>query len=132
MGPGTEPAALRVNVSAAASSAELVATKPPMTSECPLRYLLVEWTTASAPSSSGRWRYGVAKVLSTTQRAPRSRATAARAAMSTTARPGFVGDSTQTSRVRSVQAAATASRSPRSTGVKSARCTWLSRRWVPP
>jgi len=72
IGPGTEPAAFRVTVSAEANSGSLVATKPPMTSECPLRYLLVEWTTTSAPISSGRWRYGVAKVLSTAHHAPRS------------------------------------------------------------
>ena len=34
----------------------------------PLRYLVVEWSTMSAPCSSGRWKNGVAKVLSTTKR----------------------------------------------------------------
>jgi hypothetical protein len=33
-------------------------------------YLVVEWTTASAPSASGCWRYGDANVLSTTSSAP--------------------------------------------------------------
>jgi hypothetical protein len=47
-----------------------MATKPPITSECPPRYFVVEWTTTSAPSSSGLWRYGVANVLSTTTMAP--------------------------------------------------------------
>ena len=32
----------------------------------PFRYLVVECSTMSAPSSSGRWKNGVAKVLSTT------------------------------------------------------------------
>ena len=45
-------------------------TKPPITSEWPPRYFVVEWTTMSAPSSSGRWRYGVANVLSTTHERP--------------------------------------------------------------
>ena len=66
-----------------ASSSSSMATKPPTTSECPPRYFVAEWTTTSAPSSSGRCRYGVANVLSTTTSAPCSWATAATAAMST-------------------------------------------------
>ena len=63
-----------------------------MTSECPPRYFVVEWTTMSAPSSSGCCRYGVAKVLSTTTSAPTACAASAAAAMSITFRSGFVGD----------------------------------------
>ena len=37
----------------------------------PFRYLVVEWSTMSAPISSGRWKIGVAKVLSTAKRSPR-------------------------------------------------------------
>ena len=40
---------------------------PPITSEWPLRYLVVECTTMSKPSSSGRWIHGEAKVLSHTE-----------------------------------------------------------------
>ncbi len=56
----------------------------------------------SAPSSSGRWRYGVANVLSTTTIAPTSCAASAAARMSTMFSNGFVGVSSQTSRVFSV------------------------------
>ena len=46
-------------------SASRAITAPPTTSEWPPRYLVVECTTKSAPSSSGRWLAGVANVLST-------------------------------------------------------------------
>ena len=58
------------NSSRSATVGSFVPAKPPTTSEWPPRYLVVEWTTMSAPSSSGRCRYGVAKVLSTTTSAP--------------------------------------------------------------
>ena len=62
------------------SSGRSCATKPPITSEWPPRYFVVEWTTRSAPSSSGCCRYGVANVLSTTSSAPTAcAASAARA-----------------------------------------------------
>ena len=48
---------------------------PPTTSEWPPQYFVVECTTTSAPSASGCWRYGEAKVLSTTSSAPASWAT---------------------------------------------------------
>ena len=38
---------------------------PPCTSLWPPKYFVVEWSTMSAPSSSGRWSAGVANVLST-------------------------------------------------------------------
>ncbi len=60
-------------------------------------YLVVEWTTMSAPSASGCWRIGVANVLSTTVRAPASRASEAHARMSVTLRSGFDGVSSQRS-----------------------------------
>ncbi len=60
----------------------------------------------SAPRSSGVWRYGVAKVLSTTSSAPAAFAAAATAAMSTMLRSGLVGDSIQTSRAPETCAAA--------------------------
>ena len=58
-GPGTAPTEFwtkRTRSCRSASRAITVA--PPTTSECPPRYLVVEWTTAVAPSSSGRWTIG--------------------------------------------------------------------------
>jgi hypothetical protein len=49
------------------------------------------WSTRSAPSSSGRWLIGVAKVLSTTTVAPAARARSASRATSSTFSVGFVG-----------------------------------------
>ena len=49
-------------------------TKPPMRSEWPPRYFVVEWTTTSAPSSSGCCRYGRGeRVVDDDQRADRVR-----------------------------------------------------------
>ena len=67
-------------------------TAPPTTSECPPRYFVVECTTASAPSSSGRWLTGVANVLSTATSAragarPRPRCRRRSAAGSSASRP---------------------------------------------
>ena len=58
---------------------------------CPFRYLVVECSTMSAPSSSGRWKYGVANVLSTTSRAPARRAISPAAARSHNRIIGLVG-----------------------------------------
>ena len=65
---------------------------PPTLSECPFRNFVVECTTMSAPSASGRWKNGLMKVLSTT----RTRALAVGepppgAAMSQTFISGLVG-----------------------------------------
>ena len=63
--------------------------------------------TMSAPSSSGRCRYGDAKVLSTTSSAPaRVRRPRRAAAMSTTFSSGLVGVSIHTSRVSASRCAA--------------------------
>src|SRR5206468_551415 len=83
-GPGTAPSDFCRNCSRSATVGSLVAANPPTTSECPPRYFVVECTTMSAPSSSGRWRYGVAKVLSTTTIAPAACAASAAARMSIT------------------------------------------------
>ncbi len=72
-------------------------------------YFVALWTTMSAPSSSGRWSSGVAKVLSTTSTQPGARAAAA-AAMSETATSGLLGVSSQTMSAPG-SAAATASAS---------------------
>ena len=81
------------------SSASPTTATPPTMSECPFRNLVAECMTMSAPSSSGRWIQGVAKVLSTTTRIPRPRAAATTAAMSTSFSSGFVGVSIQIMRV---------------------------------
>ena len=70
---------------------------------------MAECTTASAPSSSGRWITGVAKVLSTATIAPPLRATTA--GMSTTLSSGFVGVSTQITAVSGRTARSSAARS---------------------
>jgi hypothetical protein len=59
----------------------------------------------SAPSASGCWRYGDAKVLSTASFAPCLCATSAMAAMSRICSSGFVGVSIQTSFVFGVMIA---------------------------
>ena len=69
-------------------------------------YFVVECSTTSAPSFSGCWRYGVAKVLSTTTIAPTACAASAAARRSTMLSSGFVGDSSQTSFVSSVTCSA--------------------------
>ena len=78
-------------------------------------YFVTLWTTASAPSSSGRCSAGVANVLSTTTRAPASCAAWATAPTSTTRSIGFDGVSSQTTRVSSRRAPRRSSRSVRST-----------------
>ena len=57
----------------------------------PPAYFVVECTATSAPSSSGCWRYGVAKVLSTITRAPAECAKSTIAAMSAMLSNGLVG-----------------------------------------
>ena len=100
-GPGTAPSDFCRKRRRSAIVGSFVATKPPITSECPPRYFVVEWRTTSAPSSSGFCRYGVAKVLSTTTIAPAAWAASEIARRSRTFSIGFDGDSSQTSRVRS-------------------------------
>ena len=62
-------------------------------------YLVVECSAMVAPSASGFWRKGVAKVLSTTSCVPRRRAISPQAAMSTRRSNGLVGLSIQSMRV---------------------------------
>ena len=71
--------------------------------EWPLRYLVAECMTMSAPCSSGRCRIGDAKVLSTTS--DRACARSASRWMSTIFSIGLVGVSIQTNRVFGVIAA---------------------------
>ena len=123
IGPEMAPTANCTKPIFSASSASLTMMAPPTTSECPPMYLVVECTTTSAPRASGFCRYGEAKVLSTTRRAPASCASVARAAMSVIFIIGFDGVSTHTRRVLppfdppAATAFATASRLDMSTGV---------------
>src|SRR5215207_1034645 len=112
-GPGTAPTEFWTKRIRSCSSASRAIAAPPTTSEWPPRYLVVEWTTAVAPSSSGRWTIGVAKVLSTTTVAPPAASTTAE--MSITLSSGLVGVSTHTMRVSGRIAARTASTSRSST-----------------
>ena len=77
--------------------------------------------TMSAPKSSGRQRYGVATVLSTTSGIPASRATEARPSRSATAPDGLATTSVWISFVLGRSAAAKASASVEATNVVS---TW--------
>ena len=90
-------------------------TTPPVTSPCPPRYLVEEWTARSAPSSRQRCRTGVAQVLSQTQASPRSWASCATWAMSVILSSGLDGVSTRMSLVAGVIASLTASMSVMST-----------------
>ncbi len=134
-GPGTAPVAMRRKPTSSASASSSTTTMPPMMSEWPFRYLVVEWTTMSAPNARGRWLKGEAKVLSTATSAPPSWATSAMAAMSHRRIIGLDGVSRWTSFVRSVMAARTASGSRVSTNVKSRPSlanTRVNMRMVPP
>ena len=127
--------ASRSRHSACRSSPPTIAT-PPITSEWPFRYLVVECTTMSKPSSSGRCTNGLANVLSATAIKPCSRAICASAARSASFSSGLLGVSTHSILVSGRIAARTASRFARSTKVKSVfalrRRTRSNRRNVPP
>ena len=71
-GPATAPMAFWWKASCSARSRSRTTSAPPTTSEWPPQYFVVECTTTSAPRVSGCWRYGDAKVLSTTSSAPAS------------------------------------------------------------
>ena len=72
----------------------------------PVRYLVALMTVTSAPSSSTGWYRGPASVLSTTTSASVS---AAIAAMSSAAKPGFEGDSSHTTVAPSIASRTAAS-----------------------
>ena len=99
-------------------------------------YLVVEWTTMSAPRVSGCCRNGLAKVLSTTSSAPAACAISATFAMSVIFIIGLDGVSTHTNfALFFSMAAARAASSPMSTGVlpmPHAPRTRSIRRKVPP
>ena len=82
--------------------------------------LVAECTTMSAPTASGCWRSGVAKVLSTTTCTPAAWPAATTAGRSTTSSAGLVGDSSHSS-AASWQASAIASGSVTSTSAAAIR-----------
>ena len=73
------------------TTASLPMTAPPTQRPWPSKYLVAEWITISAPSSSGRCRAGVQKQLSTTSRQSLTWASSARALISATSVTGFEG-----------------------------------------
>ncbi|MNI62854.1 hypothetical protein D3C73_1181890 [compost metagenome] len=136
-GPCTPPTEFcRKAICSASSALSPTTTMPPTMSEWPLRYLVAECSTRSAPSSSGRCSIGEAKVLSTTTIRPWRLAMAATAAMSTIFSIGLVGVSIHTIFVFDVIDASNAARSVRSTKLKSSpavrRRTRSNRRKLPP
>src|SRR3954465_2127516 len=96
-GEGTPPQVVWTSRPRAKNSDPLFAmTAPPVTSEWPPRYLVVECMTKSQPRSSGRCTIG-AQVLSHAHDAPAVRAISATAEMSVIFRSGFEGVSVQMS-----------------------------------
>ena len=93
IGPRIPPKLLRTRTSSSASSASRVTTTPASASPCPQRNLVALWMTASAPCSSGRNRYGVSQVASTTALAPAACAAAITAGASTMSRVGLASGS---------------------------------------
>src|SRR5438105_15561722 len=66
-GDGTPPQVVWISRTRSEKSVLVFAIRtPPVTSECPPRYFVVECMTKSAPRSSGRWTIG-AQVLSHAQ-----------------------------------------------------------------
>src|ERR671919_556423 len=78
----------------ASMSSRPPAITPSRASLCPAMPLVAAWSTRSAPSDSGCWTTGVAKVESTTVNGP---GTAATASMSVSVSAGLAGVSTKTS-----------------------------------
>lgn len=110
-------------------------TTPPITSECPLRYLVEDCTTASAPNPMGRCSTGEQNVLSATMSPPPACVASASAARSLMASKGFEGVSTQVSAGDSARTVAAASDAARSTSRRSKptrRDSASSSRHVPP
>ena len=119
-GDGTAPPLTCIERSRSATGpASRATTTPPITSEWPERYFVVECITRSAPSVNGCWRNGVAHVLSQARSAPAAFAIAAIAPRSVTAIVGLEGVSVQISRVFGRRAARTAATSVMSVNVTS-------------
>src|SRR6202041_2132627 len=93
------PAAFCRKANLSAWSCVVHTTTPPIPSLWPLRNFVVEWTTMSAPSAIGCWKYGDRNVLSTTNWTFRDRQMWLIAAKSLICIRGFVGVSAYTIRV---------------------------------
>ena len=102
-------------------------TAPPTTSLWPLRYFVVECTTMSAPSASGRCQPGDRNVLSATTSAPIACARLAMSAMSVMRSSGLLGVSIHTRRAGFDSAASTAASSPKLTNSTSSSPRLLPR-----
>src|SRR5699024_1186010 len=94
-GATTDPRLLRHPLIGVIRSEE-PSTNPAVISEWPPKYFVAEYTTRSAPNSSGRLFTGEAKVLSITTSAPYLCARLLIALMSKISRAGFVGVSKNT------------------------------------
>ncbi len=118
-GPSALPSWPRIlRMRAHSGPSPCAASAPAMTSEWPLRYLVAECMTMSAPSDSGLVKIGVATVESTQSTASALCAISDTAAMSVTVHSGLLGVSIQNSPVSPGRTAArTASRSEVSTKV---------------
>src|SRR5207247_9003273 len=111
-GEGTAPPTTCTERRRSASGpASRVTTTPPITSQWPERYLVVECITRSTPRARGRCKKGVAQVLSQAVRTPADFAIATTAFKSVTAIVGFEGVSVQMRRVLGRRAARRADRS---------------------
>src|SRR5204862_4188311 len=98
-GDGTPPQVVWISRTRSEKSVLVFAIRtPPVTSECPPRYFVVECMTKSAPSSSGRWTIG-AQVLSHAQIAPAACAISTTAALPVIFMSGLDGVSVQISLV---------------------------------
>jgi hypothetical protein len=86
----------------------------------PPRNFVAECTTMSAPCSSGRSRYGVGTVLSTTSGTPTSCATAATASMSSTLLRGLPSVS-----AACPDANATAATQPSRAAIRCSSTSWV-------
>ena len=98
-GDSVGPAVRRNAVIGSPTSAFGRPPRRPITRPCPSRYLVAEWITMSAPSSSGRCSAGVQNTLSTASSAPAFFAIRDSAAMSDTSVSGLDGVSRKKSRV---------------------------------
>ena len=106
----TPPAAFWISRKRSLCSGLVPMSAPPRPSEWPLRYLVVECITMSAPSASGLCSTGDRNVLSTLTSAPCAWAIFATAAMSVSTMSGLLGVSMCTSLVFGFIAASTAAR----------------------
>ncbi len=104
-------------------SAARPAMTPPVTSLWPLRYFVALCMTRSTPSASGRWLTGSRRCCRSPRATPRHGTPPRRPAMSTHRSVGLIGDSNQTSFVRSEMPIAGDRAARRGSGSASSRRT---------